>query len=262
MIPAADRWAEQLAGWGVPEHILARAPESPWAHETSRFAVDAAGEHAAVDTPSLAWSREVLPPVGGTVLDVGCGGGRGSIPLAPEATEITGVDTSPEMLDTFARSARARGIAHRTVLGSWPDVAPASPVADVVVCHHVVYDVADIVPFVLALTDRARLAVVVELTVRHPLSGWTEAWEHFWGVIRPDGPTDLDLVDIVAALGLRPEHERWSRRVVDDGPSLATARRRLCLTPDRDDELADWLAEHPPAAVDTIATLRWPGDAA
>lgn len=38
-----------------------------------------------------------------TVLDVGCGGGRNSIPLAKMGAKITGVDISPQMLD-FAKN--------------------------------------------------------------------------------------------------------------------------------------------------------------
>lgn len=264
MIAAAERWAEQVAGWGIPDHVLAQAPVSPWAHDPARFALDGpldTGDGA--DTPSLAWSREVLPPTGGTVLDVGCGGGRGSIPLAPEATEVCGVDTNGDMLALFAETAAARGLAHRTLLGAWPDVASDAPIADVVVCHHVMYNVADPVPFLVALTGRARLAVVVEMPIRHPLSGWADAWEHFWGIRRPDGPSDLDIVEIATALGLHPEHRRWERDPAqyESTDPVEVVRRRLCLTPDRDAELEEWLAEHRPRYVDTMATLRWPGDA-
>lgn len=264
VIPAAERWTEQIAGWGIPDHIVAQAPVSPWAHDPARFAVGGPLDRDdGVDTVSLAWSREVLPPVGGTVLDVGCGGGRGSIPLAPEATEVCGVDTNPDMLAIFSEAAEARGLARRTLLGAWPDVAPEAPIADVVVCHHVMYNVVDPVPFLVALTERARLAVVVEMTIRHPLSGWAPAWEHFWGIRRPDGPCDTDIVEIATALGFQPEHRRWERErdQYTSSDPVEVSRRRLCLTPDRDAELEAWLAEHPAHYVDTVATLRWPGAA-
>lgn len=48
-----------------------------------------------------------------------------------------------------------------------------------------------------------------------------------------------------------PIRRRWSRR----------PRQRLCLPADRDDELASWLADHPPSFADTVATIRWPGEA-
>jgi hypothetical protein len=117
---------------------------------------------------------------------------------------------------------------------------------------------------VLALTDHARLAVVVEIPTVHPMSAWAEAWDHFWGVDRPAGPTVTDLVAVLDELELEPEHTVSPRgplaRFASDPDQLVpSARRRLCLPPERDDELADWLAEHPPRWPDAVATIRWPG---
>jgi SAM-dependent methyltransferase len=261
--PAAARWRELLAGWGIPATILDQAPESPWGHDAAAFGVDRTIER---DTISARWAREVLPPVGGSVLDVGCGGGRSALPLAPPATELVGVDRSGAMLDRFVAAAAEAGVARRTVHGSWPEVAPQTPTADVVISHHVLYDVGDVVPFLLALTDHARLAVVVEIPVRHPMSAWSSAWAHFWGLERPTGPTPADLVDVLRELGGDPEVATGPRRALsaasaDPSRLVPTARRRLCLPAERDAELARWLATHPPAWVDEVATIRWPGEA-
>jgi SAM-dependent methyltransferase len=260
---AAERWSEQLSSWGIPAAIVEQAPESPWRHDVTAFAVDDRLDRA---TTSTAWAREVLPPVGGTVLDIGCGGGRSAVPLVPPATELIGVDRSGAMLDAFVEAAAAVRVARRTVHGAWPEVAPYTPPADLVICHHVVYDVADVVPFLLAMTDHARLAVVVELPVRHPMSAWSEAWMHFWDLSRPDGPTHLDFLAVVRELGLDPEVSVGPRRplstaAADPDRLVPTARRRLCLPPERDDELAAFLASHPPRWVTDVATLRWPGEA-
>lgn len=263
LFPAAQRWEELLSGWGVPEEILSQAPESPWFHDPRRFAVDDTLER---DSLSARWAREVLPPVGGTVLDVGCGGGRSAVPLVPPATELIGVDSSGAMLDQFVAAAADVGVARRTVHGEWPDVAAHTPVADVVICHHVVYNVGEIVPFVVALTDHARLAVVVELPVAHPMSAWAPAWEHFWGLTRPVGPTADDFVAVLRELGIDAEIEvghrgALSAAAADPELFVSTSRRRLCLPSDRDDEIGAWLEEHPPPFVDRVATVRWPGAA-
>lgn len=263
LVPAAERWGALLGGWGVPADILERAPESPWTHEPSRFAVD---EHLDRTGVSARWGREVLPPVGGTVLDVGCGGGRASLALVPPANEVIGVDTSGAMLDHYLAAAARAGVARRTIHGAWPDVAGLAPHADLVVCHHVAYNVSDIVPFLWALTDHARLAVVLEIPTVHPMSAWAPAWRHFWGVERPAGPTSDDLVAVLRELGLEPEHTTSPRRPVagDDAGQeqlVRIARRRLCLSAERDRELADWLERHPPPWADTMATIRWPGAA-
>jgi SAM-dependent methyltransferase len=260
-LAAAERWREQLAAWAIPTAILDRAPESPWRHDVRAFAVDADLDR---DTISARWAREVLPPLGGTVLDVGCGGGRSSLALVPPANELIGVDRSGAMLDAFVDAASAVGVVRRTVHGVWPEVASTTPVA--VICHHVVYDVGDLVPFLWALTDHARLAVVVELTVRHPMSAWSEAWRHFWDLDRPEGPTFVDALAVVRELGLDPEvavgpRRRLSSAASDPARLVPMARRRLCLPPERDDELAAWLREHPPEWPTEVATMRWAGDA-
>jgi SAM-dependent methyltransferase len=261
--PAAERWAQLLAGWGVPQPIVDQASESPWTHDRSRFQADHTLDRNNV---SAHWAREVLPPVGGTVLDIGCGGGRASLPLVPPANELVGVDTSGAMLDDYLAAASAAGVARRTIHGAWPDVAPHAPVADVVVCHHVAFNVAEIVPFLWALTDHGRLAVVLEIPTVHPMSAWAPAWKHFWGIERPHGPTSDDLLAVLREMGLGPEHTT-SRRSTRSGPEsdpatlTPIARRRLCLAAERDDELTEWLAEHPPPWPDTMATIRWPGSA-
>jgi hypothetical protein len=139
-----------------------------------------------------------------------------------------------------------------------------APVADVVVRHHVAYNVADIEPFLLALTAHARLAVVLVLPPRHPLSAWNAAWRHFWGIERPAAPTADDLAEVLVGLGLDPE--RWdvprpplARATSDPTSRVSSARRRLCLTEDRDDDLAAFLDVHEPEWSATNVVFRWPG---
>jgi SAM-dependent methyltransferase len=261
VFPAAERWSTLLSGWGVPAHILDQATDSPWRHDPARFVVDDTLERTRT---SSRWAREVLPPIGGTVLDVGCGGGRSSIPLVPPANELIGVDSSGAMLDEYLRAATGVGVARRTIHGAWPDVAPHAPVADVVVCHHVAFNVQAIIPFLWALTDHARLAIVLEIPTVHPMSAWAPAWHHFWGIERPDGPTASDLEAVLREIGLDPEvatspRGRASGYESDPTTLVPVARRRLCLPPERDAELAEWLTEHPPPWAGTMATFRWPG---
>jgi SAM-dependent methyltransferase len=258
---AAARWADRLARWGIPEEIVAQAPVSPWQHDTATFAVDDTLDR---HNPATEIARAVLPVSGGSVLDVGCGGGRASIALVPPAERLIGVDESPAMLAAFERAAGVAGARSVTIEGRWPDVDPEAPVADVVVCHHVAYNVADIEPFLLALTAHARLAVVLVLPPRHPLSAWNAAWGHFWGLERPVEPTADDLAEVLAGLGIVAE--RWdvprpplARAASDAASLLRSARRRLCLGENRDDELAEYLDRHPPDWSETNVVFRWPG---
>jgi SAM-dependent methyltransferase len=260
---AAARWAERLERWAIPDEILAQAPVSPWQHDTATFVVDDTLDR---NTRAAEVARAVLPAAGGSVLDVGCGGGRAAMSLVPPAERVIGVDQSSAMLAEFTRAAAGAGVWSMTVEGRWPDVAVITPAADVVVCHHVAYNVADIEPFLLALTAHARLAVVLVLPPRHPLSAWNHAWHHFWGLERPTEPTADDLAEVLTGLGLDPE--RWdvprpplARATADLASQVRSARRRLCLTEDRHDELAAYLDAHEPRWSDTNVVFRWPGSA-
>jgi SAM-dependent methyltransferase len=255
----AESWAHDLAAWRIPAEILAAAPQSPWIHPVDLFR---APDEPAPDSPSHARAREPLE-AGGSVLDVGCGGGRAAFAVAPPATTVTGVDHQQGMLDTFADAAARRGLRHAEILGDWPDVADRTPSADVVVCHHVVYNVAELEPFVFALDAHAGRRVVLELPRRHPLARMAPLWRHFWGLERPNGPTATDALAVIRGAGLDARLEAWDQEPTTRAlPELPVARQvelmriRLCLTPSRDAELADLMAASPPTPRQ-LATVWW-----
>jgi SAM-dependent methyltransferase len=270
---ALERWREQLDGWAIPEEILAAAPESPWGFPVGLFRSRArrAGSRAA--TPSNREAARHLP-AGGSVLDVGAGGGAASLPLAGVAGRLVAVDESADMVASFLAAAGQRGVPAEGVEGSWPAVAGRVGPADVVVCHHVLYNVADLAPFAEALTGHARRRVVAELTDRHPLVGLGPLWRRFHGLERPTGPGADDAAAALAALGLEVDRRDWEQQDrfgFDDFDELvAFTRRRLCLPAERDPEVAEALLEQGTRQVDgvwvsgqprRIATLSWPGSA-
>jgi len=173
-VSALDQWRAELAGWAIPDEILANAPEPPWGFPVELFRADV--ERA--DTPSRDIAHEALPD-GGSVLDVGCGGGAASFALVPPAGRVVGVDSTPDMLTEYAAQAERCGVEHDEIAGTWPDVATQVGITDVVACHHVFYNVADLPPFVAALTAAAKRRVVVELTATHPLTASAPLWRHF-----------------------------------------------------------------------------------
>lgn len=263
MNTAGVRWRDALEEWAIPADIVAAAPESPWSYPPGLFRWQPEEDRTSQVRPSRMRALEVLP-LGGSVLDVGVGGGASSLGLVPPAARITGVDESESMLVTFAESGRATGVATHTVAGRWPEVAAEVGPADVVVCHHVFYNVADLEPFVRALTDHARRRVVIELTAFHPQSSLNPLWRALHGIDRPTRPTADDAVAVLSAMGLEVGREdlevppRW-REVTPE--LVAFARRRLCLSAERDAEIAALLEEHgrPPQRV---VALWWPGTAA
>src|SRR4029450_13680961 len=106
----------------------------------------------------------------------GAGAGAASLPLAGTAGRLVAGDESPEVLGSFLAAAEAAGVAAEGIQGSWPEVAGRLGPADVVVCHHVLYNVADLAPFASALTGHARRRGVAELTDGHPLAGLGPRW--------------------------------------------------------------------------------------
>ena len=241
---AAQHWRESLPTWAIPEEIMQQAPESPWIHPVSKFTPEG---NLHVDTPSRLRALEALPH-GGSVLDVGCGGGRAAFGLVPPAIHVVGVDHQQAMLDVFAREATARRITHEVILGDWPDVAETTPECDVVTCHHVFYNVADLVPFVHALSSHARRRVVVELSQHHPLASLSPMWKKFWDLDRPVSPTADDALAVVTSLGYNAHLEKFTQEiplheVTED--DVRFTRIRLCLTSDKDPEVRAHMAENP-----------------
>jgi len=241
-----DAWRADLAAWAIPEHIAAAVADSPWVLPRQVFARRADRVRAAPSGPSYRRAWAALDPPG-SVLDVGSGAGAACLPLLPRATSVTAVDADPGMLERISERVSQSAVAGRTVLGSWPDVAPLAGPADVVTCHHVLYNVPELEPFVAALTAGARRIVVVEMTAVHPLAVLNPLWLRFHGLRRPRSPTAADLIAILAAMGLHPGHEAWRRPGGRDYAGFAelvdVTRRRLCLPPERSAEVASALAE-------------------
>jgi hypothetical protein len=195
------------------------------------------------------------------VIDIGCGSGAASVPLVPPATRLIGVDSSPEMLASFARAAEETGAPHTEVLGEWTEVAGELPSADVAVCRNVVYNVAPIVAFVTALTSHASRRVVVELTEFHPSVALAPLWKRFWGLERPDGPTAAMFANVLDDLGYEVVVEREIRpsvkAVADPEEYVAFVRRRLCLDRSEDSAVTSALAQLPDQDETTAVVMSW-----
>jgi SAM-dependent methyltransferase len=252
---ATQQWADELAAWTIDPDILAAAPESPYTFPPELFRAD-----GAVPSPLLDRAREVMDDRA-SVLDVGCGAGAASLPLAPPARHIIAVDTQSSMLDALETVATQRDLRVTRIDGRWPDVAARVSPCDVTVCSHVFYNVSELGPFALALSAHATKRVVAELHSAHPWADLGPLWQRIHNQPRPSGPTADLAVDVLREHGIAPSRHEWVRPApVLEGPTLATyvsfTRRRLCVAVDREPEIAAYLAEHPPQGRPSVV-LWW-----
>ena len=238
---ATDRWRAELEAWVIPQRLLDAAEESPYGWAPWVWARLSAAARSGPPPITLEVAAGMLGDHG-SVLDVGAGRGRASLPLAAAGHDLTAVEPDTGMADGFEEEAARLGVSARLIRGRWPDVAGEAPEADVVVSANVVYDVAPIGPFLAALNDTARRGVVIEMTERHPRVNTAHLFRAVHGVDRPDGPSVDDLVDvIVEEFGIRPDVERWERPATlwfeDWDEILAFYGRRIALPIARHPEL-------------------------
>lgn len=254
MVPS-QLWREKLESWAIPQEIIEIAPESPWIHPAVLFQI-----RQLIDlTPSHRRAFEALP-VNGSILDIGCGGGIGAFAMGDKAGKVIGVDHQSQMLEMFTANARERHIESVVHEGFWPAIADQVEIADVVIAHHVVYNVGDIVPFLLAMNSHARKRVVIEMPQHHPLSNLSDAWKFFWNLERPNKPTPKDLLNVLHEIGISAHLEMWAGNMRAESEleqAVEFTRIRLCLPASRDDEVREFLIKHPQPTTRELATIWW-----
>jgi len=252
---AGDKWRELLNAWAIPQEILDQAPENPWIHPPVLFQIPEKIE----DSISHRRAREAIPQ-GGSVLDVGCGGGIAAFAVTPPAGVVFGVDHQLEMLEMFAENARERDLVCDTYEGFWPEIEARVPIADVAVAHHVVYNVAKIEDFILKMNAHAKERVVLELPQLHPLTTATPLWKRFWNLDRPVEPTPSALMDVLESLHIDAHLELWDGSMRGETDLVSQAhfsRIRLCLPESREPEVLEFLREQPKVSLRNLATIWW-----
>lgn len=252
---SGNKWRQALAQWAIPKEILDQAPEDPWIHPPALFQIPDQVE----DSPSHEIAREALT-IGGSVLDIGCGGGMAAFALTPPAAHVIGVDHQSEMLVMFAENARKRSVTSEVFEGFWPAMADGVPSADVAVAHNVVYNVQNIEDFLQAMNDHAKNRVVIEMPQQHPLATAAPLWKHFWNIERPTTPTPGDLMEVLAEQGIDAKLKLWDgavRQEADLATAASYSRIRLCLPAEREGEVLEFLESAPRQEVKKIATLWW-----
>jgi SAM-dependent methyltransferase len=238
-VTATDRWREELEAWRIPDELLAAVPDSPYTWPKKLWKRRA---ERALDVERSSPTLEAVKRLAGkgSVLDVGAGTGRASLPLVRDGYRVTMVEPNPVMLEGLSE---LKGeFEFDVIAGRWPEVASDLHPHNVSLSAHVVYDVADIAPFLAALNGSATTGVVLELTPAHTWASLGSLYLELHGLDRPSGPTVDDLVTVIKeTIGVDPIVERWSRPTdlvfETVGEAVEFTARRLVLPPDRWGEL-------------------------
>jgi len=176
-----------------------------------------------------------------TVLDVGAGGGSLSLPLALSCRHVTAVEPSSSMAEVLNQQASDFSIQNVSLVqAKWEDAEVEA--ADVVLCCHVLYVVADIETFVRKLESHARQSVLVVLFKSAPQSQTYHLWKRIHKEERlalpclPEFQEVLSELEIDAQVEILPPQE--PRGFDDRQQALEQLGRRLYLAPDSQ-EMAD-----------------------
>jgi hypothetical protein len=126
---------------------------------------------------------------GETLLDIGAGTGRFTLPLAGRCASITALDQSPRVLSVLARKAAAAGLGNiTTVCGTW-DAAAVEP-HDVVLSAWSLYRERDLAACLAKMLDAARRQVIIivpDADLSQVARGETAAYLYVLGALRDLG---------------------------------------------------------------------------
>ena len=133
-----------------------------------------------------------------TLVDVGAGAGRHAVPLADRLEWVTAVEPSEGM------RAQIPARDNMTVIASmWEDAEVAQ--ADLVICSHVLYGVADPVGFISKMNHTARERVFVMMRETELPHAGAELRRRLLGDAGPRMPRFSDLFNLLVQMGTPPD---------------------------------------------------------
>jgi len=174
-----------------------------------------------------------------TVLDIGAGIGRWSIPMALVCRNVTALDVSPGMLEITLENAEYDAVGNiETLLGDWATVDPEPH--DYVLSSHAAYVSRDIVGYARKMERLARKAcfIVLRLPRHDGIIGELSRRIHGSWHDSPNfvvGYNALLQAGISGHVIMEEAGRRWHDETRED--ALARAKRHLRLSSDEHDAL-------------------------
>lgn len=159
-----------------------------------------------------------------TILDIGCGPGTLTIPLAKKAKNITALDISCEMLKHLKKNAARNGIKNISYINSsWDDAFASNLVGmhDIVIASRSLGATADIIEMLGSVDSVAGEAVYLTFPVIHlPFD-----WEVYKAIGRGDRkhPSYIYIVNALYQMGIQVNVEILHSRVRVQFSSIADA---------------------------------------
>lgn len=139
----------------------------------------------------------------GALLDVGAGAGRYALPIAQRGFAVTAVEPSAGMRRNLEERVQQAGVSNVQIVASTWEAASVAP-HDVVLASHILYPIADVVPFIRKLVAHARRAWFLTIRVEPMGAELAPLWQEIWRTPYPIEPTFLDLYNLLFTIGLHP----------------------------------------------------------
>ena len=197
---AAERYAEMVRARERQKAELATPlTEERWAKYAPTYRFDPRRE----PEPLLAATIELLEP-DDEIIEVGGGAGRIGLPLTLRARSLVNVEPSAGMREQFDICVAENGIENAGALASaWPPTTPMQ--ADLVVSADVMYFVAEIEPFLLALDRAARRRVALLTWTVPPPNVNDGLFRLGLGVEEAPAPGFRELLAVLWEVGIIPD---------------------------------------------------------
>jgi SAM-dependent methyltransferase len=208
---AAEHWSQLVAHRGGPGQNpgggRAAAGGPDFGSMADRLMRD--GRRDMTSTPAFEAVAGALGPER-SVLDIGAGTGRYSLPLAAAGCRVQALEPSPEMRSRLegARAELGEEVARRVrvIAAPWPAPAGTAEPAEVALASLVIHFCADAPGFIRAMAAAAsrRCVIAIRADQHHPLV--ERLWPRFHpNLPHPAQPVADDLLWVLDEMGIRPE---------------------------------------------------------